>query len=230
MSDKIVLITGANKGIGFEIAKQLCEKGFTIIITARDKSKGLKAVETLSSTGAKVDFIQLDVTSNESIKKAAEEFGKKYSRLDVLINNAGILQDKTDILTLPMELLHITLRTNTIGIFLVIQEFLKYIPNEGRIINMSSGLGSLKSMGSQTPAYSISKTAVNAITRQFSSALLSRKIAVNSVCPGWVKTDMGGAGASREVSKGAETPVWLASEAPITLTGKFLRDKQEIDW
>ena len=151
-------------------------------------------------------------------------------QLGVLVNNAGIMIDKGNIVKMPIDALQQTIQTNVYGPIRIIQSLLPLLASGARIINMSSGLGSLSSMSRYSPAYSISKTMLNAVTRQFASVLAGRNIAVNSVSPGWVRTAMGGQSAPRSVEKGAETVVWLATEAPGTLTGKFLQDKQEIDW
>jgi NAD(P)-dependent dehydrogenase (short-subunit alcohol dehydrogenase family) len=227
---KTVLVTGANKGIGFEICRQLGALGYHVILSARNKERGIKAANALSEMRYKIDFLQMDVSNEKSIMDVINEFKRHEVKLDVLINNAGILLDDTDILDLKTEVLEKTIYTNTFGAFWVIKTFLPLLNNGGRIINISSGLGSLNEMSDYAPAYSISKTAMNAITKQFSIALKDKNIAVNSVSPGWVRTDMGGENASRPVEKGAETAVWLAVDAPINLTGKFLRDRKEIEW
>lgn len=227
---KVVLITGANKGIGYEIAKQLGQKGFHVVIAARDEERGMNAARSLAKNGIEVAFLQMDVADSKSVINAARIFSDKYDRLDVLVNNAAILIESGSIISMSSKILEDTFRTNTFGPLLVIQIFLEFITKGGRIINISSSAGSLSDMTNYSPAYSISKTALNAITRQFASELSTRKISVNSVCPGWVRTDMGGMDASRSVEKGAETAVWLATEAPSSLTGKFIRDKKEISW
>lgn len=233
---KTALITGANRGIGFEVARQLAKRGFAVFVGSRDMAKGRAAAQELCSEGYEATFIQLDVTDPVSIKQAAGTFSQKADHLDVLINNAGILEDHGEtIVKLNPELLDRMLNTNVKGPIMVTQDFLPYLQNSPhkdqigtRIINVSSGAGSLSEMQTYAPAYSISKVALNAVTRQFAGALPG--IAVNSVCPGWVRTDMGGSGASRSVEKGAETIVWLATDAPATETGKFWRDKKEIEW
>jgi len=218
------------------VAHQLAKRGFAVFVGARDVAKGRAAAQELCSKGYEATFIQLDVTDPVSIKQAAGTFSQKADHLDVLINNAAILEDHGEtIIKLNPELLDRTLNTNVKGVIMVTQDFLPYLQKSPdndqlgpRIINVSSGAGALGEMHTYAPAYSISKTALNAVTRQFAGALPG--IAVNSVCPGWVRTDMGGTGASRSVEQGAETIVWLATDAPATETGKFWRDKKEIEW
>ena len=233
-NQRTALITGANKGIGKEIARQLAERGFHVFIGSRDMAKGREVSEELCQAGYEATCIQLDVTDPVSIRTACGTFSQKADHLDVLINNAGVLEDHGEtILKLNAEMLDRTLKTNVNGPIMVIQDFLEQLkksPSGGRIINMSSSLGSLGDMTSHSPAYSISKTALNAVTKQFAGALKDQNIAVNCVDPGWVQTDMGGPNASRSVEKGAETIVWLAADAPQSETGKFWHDKQEVDW
>jgi NAD(P)-dependent dehydrogenase (short-subunit alcohol dehydrogenase family) len=227
---KTVLVTGANKGIGFEICRQLGALGYHIILSARNKEKGLAAADSLKKQNMKIDFLKMDVSLEKSIAEAFIEFEKFKTKLDVIINNAGILLDKTDILKLNIDLLEKTICMNTFGTFWATKTFLPSLNNGGRIINISSGLGSLNEMSDYAPAYSISKAAMNAITRQYAFVLKDKNIAVNSVSPRWVRTDMGGANATRSAAEGADTAVWLASEADIKLTGKFFRDRKEISW
>ena len=226
---KTVLVTGANRGIGFEVCRQLGELGYHIFLSARDTKKVNDAVEKLRKENIEADFVLMDVADEKSIKRAAIEFDKLSLKLDVLINNAAILgESKID--KLSTEELWKVLSTNSIGALIVTREFLPFMDMGSRIINVSSGSGALIDMGSYAPAYSISKTALNAITKQYAASLRRKKIAVNSVCPGWVRTDMGGWTAPRSVKKGSETIVWLATEAPIDKTGLFWRDKKIIDW
>lgn len=231
---RTAFITGANKGIGQEIARQLAQRGFAVFLGIRDIAKGREASEELCQQGYESTFIQLDVTDPVSIRTACGTFSQKADHLDVLINNAGILEDHgEDILKLNAEMLDRTLKANVTGPILVTQDFLQHLqksPHGGRIINVSSGAGALNDMGTYAPAYSISKTALNAVTKQFAGALTDQNIAVNCVDPGWVRTDMGGPDANRSVEEGAETIVWLATDAPQSETGKFWHDKREIAW
>jgi len=229
LKQKTILVTGANRGIGLEVCKQLGNLGFHIFLSARNADEGNKSVEKLRNENIKVDFIQMDVSDEERIKNATNEFGKKSVNLDVLINNAAILKD-TEIAKMTTKELWDVLNINSVGTFVVTREFIPFMDKGSRIINVSSGAGALTDMGTYAPAYSISKTTMNAITKQFAGALKHKGIAVNSVTPGWVRTDMGGMSASRSVEKGAETIVWLATEAPIDKTGLFWRDKKAIDW
>jgi NAD(P)-dependent dehydrogenase (short-subunit alcohol dehydrogenase family) len=228
MSAPIILITGANKGIGREAARQLAERGCMVWLTARDRARGEKAARELKGG---VRFLQLDVTDPASIARAAKEFAAASPRLDVLVNNAGILLDRDkDLLEMSEDTLRQTLEANVLGPWRVAQAFAPLLRKSAspRIVNVSSGGGQLSEPSSWAPAYCLSKTALNGLTVQLAAAL--PKCAVNSVCPGWVRTDMGGAGASRSVAQGADTIVWLATDAPQTLTGRFLRDREAIPW
>ena len=227
--EKIALVTGANKGIGFEVALQLSAKGFRVFIGARNEKAGRDAAKKI---GERATFLKIDVSDQASIASAAKEFGSAADHLDALVNNAGILlDDDKSVLTMTPEIFETTMRTNTLGPISVAAAFessLKKSPAP-RIVNVSSGGGQLTDgADGWAPAYCISKTALNGVTVQLAAAL--PKFAINSVCPGWVRTDMGGAGANRSVEEGADTIVWLASEAPQNLTGKFLRDRKEIPW
>ena len=227
--EKIALVTGANKGIGFEVARQLAAKGFHIFIGARNDKAGRDAANKI---GERAAFLRIDVSNQTSIAKAAQEFARAADHLDVLVNNAGILLDKDkDVITMTPEIFETTMRTNTLGPILVAGAFEPFLKKSSspRIINVSSGGGQLTDgADGWAPGYCISKTALNGVTVQLAAAL--PKFAVNSVCPGWVRTDMGGAGANLSVEQGADTIVWLANDAPQNLTGKFLRERKEIPW
>jgi NAD(P)-dependent dehydrogenase (short-subunit alcohol dehydrogenase family) len=229
---KTALVTGANKGIGYEVARQLAGKGFHVFIGARNRDAGLKVAEKITKKGGKATFLEIDVADNASVTAAAREFAKAGDHLDVLFNNAGIIVDGDNaILEISDELLRKTLETNTLGALRVTRAFVPLLRKSKapRVINVSSGGGQLTG-GAEgwSPAYCISKTALNGVTSQLAAAL--PKFAVNSVCPGWVRTDMGGQGATRSAEEGADTIVWLAADAPQKLTGKFFRDRKEIDW
>jgi NAD(P)-dependent dehydrogenase (short-subunit alcohol dehydrogenase family) len=228
---RIVLVTGANKGIGFEVVRQLARKRFHVFLGARNAEAGRAAAEKLRADGD-VTFIKIDVSKPESIRRAAEEFSRKRDRLDALVNNAGILlDDDKDVLAITLEKFETTMRTNTLGLLLVSHAFVPFLEKSGapRIVNVSSSGGQLTDgADGWAPAYCISKTALNGVTVQLAAAL--PKFAVNSVCPGWVRTDMGGANAPRSVGEGASGIVWLAADAPQNQTGKFFRDRKVIPW
>jgi NAD(P)-dependent dehydrogenase (short-subunit alcohol dehydrogenase family) len=242
-TQRIALVTGANKGIGFEVARQMRREGFRVFLGARDENAGRAAADKLNKesekensgkghTGLGVSFLKIDISDPESIRIAAEEFGKQSDRLDALINNAGILlDDDKDILNCSPEIFETTLRTNTLGALLVSQAFVPFLKKSDvpRIVNVSSGGGQLDGgADGWAPAYCISKTALNGVTVQLAAALPN--FAVNSVCPGWVRTDMGGSNATRSVAEGASGIVWLAAEGPQRETGKFFRDRKIIPW
>ena len=203
-----------------------------MFVGARNPKAGRKAVDEIVKDGGKASFLEVDVSDNDSVIAAEREFSKMADHLDVLVNNAGIVVDGDEaILELSDDLLRKTLETNTLGALRVTRAFVPFLRKSKapRVINVSSGSGQLTGgADGWAPAYSISKTALNGITSQLAAAL--PKFAVNSVCPGWVRTDMGGENASRSVEEGADTIVWLAAEAPQELSGKFLRDRKEIPW
>jgi len=224
---KTVLITGASRGLGLETARQLSARGFKVIITARELVKAAVAAAGLTNTSAR----QLDINDEASVARAAAA----VPELDVLINNAAILEEgDADVLHLPLELVERTLINNTVGTLRVAQAFVPHLlrSKAGRIVNVSSGGGQLGGGETSTwaPAYCISKTALNGVTCQLAAALRGPGIAVNSVCPGWCRTDMGGAGAPRSAVDGATGIVWLAADAPQERSGFFWRDGEVIPW
>ena len=230
-NQKVALVTGGNKGIGFEVVRELARLGRRVFLGARNAKAGRAAAEKLSSEGD-VIFLEIDVANAESIRRAAEELAGQVDRLDVLVNNAGILlDDDKDALSITPEIFEATLRTNTLGPWLVAQAFVPLLQKsrEPRIVNVSSGGGQLEDgADGWAPGYCVSKTALNGVTVQLAAAL--PKFAINSVCPGWVRTDMGGENAARSVAEGAATIVWLATDAPHDLTGKFVKDRKVIPW
>lgn len=230
-NQKTALVTGANKGIGFEVVRQLARQGFRVFLGARNAKAGRDAAEKLSAEGDVV-FLEIDVSNEKSIRAAAEELSGQSDHLDVLVNNAGILLDEDKgALTITPDIFETTLRTNTLGPWLVAKAFTSLLTKsrEPRIVNVSSGGGQLEDgADGWAPSYCVSKTALNGVTVQLAAAL--PEFAVNSVCPGWVRTDMGGENATRSVGEGAATIVWLATKAPHDLTGKFVKDRKVIPW
>lgn len=225
----IVLVTGAYRGIGLEVVRQLADRGAQVFLTAR---KPEAAKEAKASICGDVHFIPLDISDSASIAVAAETLAESVDHLDVLVNNAAILLDDGEsVLGLDCEVALDTLATNTIGPLRVTQAFHPLLAKSTapRIINVSSGAGQLaEGLQDWAPAYSMSKTALNALTQHFAAAL--PKFAVNAVSPGWVRTEMGGPSAPLSVQEGADTIVWLALDAPQSLTGQFLRERKPIAW
>jgi len=231
--EKVVLITGGNRGIGREVVRQLARRGFRVVIATRDAASGRQAADEVRAEGGRAASLALDVSDSASVRAAAAAFAEHADHLDVLVNNAGIYPDQgVDALNVSRDQLTRTFQTNTFGPVEVTQAFLPYLrrSDEARVINVSSGLGQLAGLSADQPSYCLSKLALSGVTLLLSAALQADRIAVNSMCPGWVRTDMGGPSATRSVEEGADTAVWLAAEAPHGLTGRFFRDRQEIPW
>src|SRR5215510_1725626 len=226
----VIVVTGGNRGIGFETCRQLAGRGAQVVLTARKPELGEEAVRKLASQKLPAQFCPLNVTGSESIAALRDFLERTFGRLDVLINNAGIISDEeASGLEVKLSTVRTTLETNTLAPLHLAQTLAPLLKRSraGRIVNMSSGMGALSDMEGGYAAYRISKAALNAVTGIL-AAELRGLVAVNSMCPGWVKTDMGGANAERDVSQGADTAVWLALGAPQDLTGKFLRDRKVI--
>ena len=227
---KIAIVTGGNRGIGFEICRQLARMGIKVILTARDESKGKDAVRKLQYEGLDVVFYSLDITDEQSIKRLAGWVEQTFNRIDILINNAAINIDE-DCTALKADINKIkeTMETNVYGPLRLCQALLPIMRknNFGRIVNVSSGAGALNEMTTGSPGYRISKTALNVITKLLGNELAATNITVNSLCPGRVHTDMNPNG-ERSVEQGADTAIWLADEN--VETGKFFRDRKEIPW
>jgi NAD(P)-dependent dehydrogenase (short-subunit alcohol dehydrogenase family) len=230
---KIALVTGGNRGIGFEVCHQLAKLGVRVILGSRDHSKGVSAAEKLTEQGLSVDARELDVADEDSIRDCMRWIRREIGRLDILVNNAGIMVEEDD--TNPeheIQIIRDTMQTNVHGpLFLSrlatpIMKSRRY----GRIVNLSSSMGSLSEMGAGYIAYRMSKAALNVVTRVLAAETEGMGILVNSVDPGWVKTGMGGRTASRSVEKGAETPVWLATLPDSGPSGGFFRDRKPIAW
>ncbi len=238
---KIALITGANKGIGFEIARKLGEQGATIVVAARSKSRGRAAAETLVNAGIDAHPLILDVTHTPSITRAYKYLAAEFGRLDILVNNAGIGHDMAlKPSETPIETIRDVFETNFFGAIAVTQGLLPLLrlSEAGRIVNLSSGLGSL-TRGSE-PAwpfydvkplgYNSSKTALNAFTVILAHELRESAIKVNSADPDWCRTDLGGEAAPHTASEGADTAVWLATLPPDGPTGGFFNGRQPVPW
>ena len=228
---KIALVTGANKGIGFAAAHGLAKAGFHVFVAARDTEKGEEAAEKIRAEGYDAQFITIDVTDEDSIVSAAREIADEWEGIDVLVNNAAVnLDEGRGILEIPLQTFEDTFKTNVWGVLLMTQAFWPLLQRstDARVVNVSSGLGRLYDMENDNAAYSTSKTAVNALTRQFADAGKD-KISVNCINPGWVQTDMGGQDAKRTPDQGAAIIIKLATmDNPPS--GQFLQDDGEIGW
>ncbi len=233
MKKQTALVTGAYRGLGLETAKQLAEKGYSVVLTGRNTEKGKLAAQKMQSQNLDVHFHFMDVNNLGSIETVKDFIEKKFGKLDVLVNNAGIHYDQGHKATKPnWKIISEATNTNFLGAWKVVATLLELIQKSehGRIVNVSSGAGSLQDMTPGTPAYSASKAAMNVLTIQLASELKQEGILVNSVCPGWVRTDMGGGAAPRSVEEGASGIVWAATLEDDGPTGGFFRDGKEIKW
>ncbi|MEV5027424.1 SDR family NAD(P)-dependent oxidoreductase [Paenibacillus sp. LPE1-1-1.1] len=234
MQDKqVALVTGANRGIGYELAQQLASMGFKVMLASRDSKKGAEAAQRLTESGLDVSFVVMDVTDPESIRQAALTVTENAHRLDVLINNAGVYLDgNSKLLTMDPAILERTMSTNFFGVYHVMRSFLPLMEKRGfgRIINISSEYGAMSAMSSpEAGAYKISKLAMNALTR-LAAAEVGGDIKVYAVDPGWVSSDMGGPSAPRTPKRAAELILGLVMKGSEGPRGGFFRDGKPIDW
>ena len=230
---KIAVVTGGNKGIGFGICRALAMEGVRTILTARDVSRGEIAKEQLKKEGLEVGFHLLDVAAQDSIDSLAGFLTREFGRLDILINNAAIRKDAGMAgLDVPIEIVREMMETNVYGPLMLCQALAPLLKKSsaGRVVNVSSGMGSLASMGGGSPAYRITKTALNAMTKVLASEFRGTRVLVNCCHPGWVRTDMGGRGASKSIDEGADTPVWLALLPKDGPTGGYFQDRKPMPW
>ena len=228
---KNVLITGGNRGIGLGLLKLFSVEN-NVMITVRDEKRGQKALDHLKDVhNKKIDYVVMDVDDNESVLKASKEIARIYSSVDILINNAGILLSEYDLPALQTseESIIKTFNTNTLGALRVCKAILPLMNDAGRIINISSGMGQLEDMEGGSIAYRISKTSLNTLTVVLSKELKSKKIKVNTICPGWVKTDMGGQNATLTIEESTSKIVAFALSDDFP-NGKFLRHGVVIPW
>lgn len=241
MQRRVALVTGANRGLGFEIARQLAERGITVIIGSRDPKNGAAAAASLRNDHRHVHSRLLDVTRASTIQAAIGNIIDQFGRIDILVNNAGIqIDSQTRILELDLTLFHKTLETNALGPLLLSQACVSHMRDNdyGRIVNISSTMGSLTDMAAPdsdyslnlSPAYRLSKALLNGMTVLLAKELRDTNILVNSACPGWVRTRLGGDKAPLMPAQGAMTPVWLATLPDDGPSGGFFREMRPIPW
>lgn len=227
---RVALVSGANRGIGREVVRKLAERGITAILGSRDEERGRAAAEGIDG---EVHVRRLDVTDEKGIQNLARSVEEEFGRLDILVNNAGVSIDRGQRgVDADLDVVKETLEMNLFGAWRLCEAFVPLMQRGGygRLVNVSSGMGALEEMGGGSPAYRVSKSALNALTRILASELRGSGILVNAVCPGWVRTDMGGSSASRPVEEGADTLVWAATLPNNGPTGGFFRNRRSIPW
>lgn len=234
----IAVISGASRGLGLETCRQLGQRGYRVLLTARDDGRGKAAAAALHDEGLKVKFYPLDVTDAESVQALAGRLEREVGRLDVLVNNAGVFLDPmppedpsaSSVFRADIATVRYSMEANAYGPLRLCQALIPLMRGRGRVVNVSSGMGQLSEMNGCCPGYRFSKAAINVLTRILADELRDTSIKVNSVCPGWVRTDMGGPNADRSVEEGADTIVWLATLPDDGPSGGFFRDRKPIPW
>jgi NAD(P)-dependent dehydrogenase (short-subunit alcohol dehydrogenase family) len=231
--DRVAIVTGANRGLGLEITRQLASLGATVVASGRDRRKVNAAARELVRAGLDVVPEQLDVTDPAGVERLVEAVGYEFGRVDILVNNAGVVPDfEASAASASFPTVQQALDTNLFGAWRLSCAVLPHMraAGYGRIVNVSSGLGAPSGWRGGLPAYRVSKAALNALTRVLAAEVRGTGVLVNAACPGWVETEMGGATAPRSVEEGADTPVWLATLDDFGPTGGFFRDRLPIPW
>lgn len=232
----VAVVTGGNRGLGLETCRQLGVKGYRVVLTARREKEGQAAARTLQGEGLDVRFHPLDVTDDASILRLRDFIRDQFGRLDLLVNNAGIFPDPTpgsgrdSLFDARLDTVRRGFETNALGPLRLCQALIPLMQGRGRVVNVSSGMGQLTEMNGGSPGYRLSKTALNALTRILADELQGTGIKVNSVCPGWVRTQMGGPEATLSVEEGARGIVWAATLPDEGPSGGFFRHGQPIAW
>ncbi|RKZ82777.1 MAG: short-chain dehydrogenase [Candidatus Parabeggiatoa sp. nov. 1] len=233
MKQKISVVTGASQGIGFEICRQLAQKGITVVLTARNLKKGETAVQKLQKEGLHVSFYPLDVTKQDDIQSLVTHVKEKFGRVDILVNNAGVHLNPTEsALTVALDIVKRSMEADVYGHLLLCQKIIPLMRQHhyGRIVNMSSKAGQLATMGAKKLGYKMSKAALNVLTAVLADEVKGNNILINSMTPGWVRTEMGGSEAPRSIEEGADTAIWLATLPDDGPTGGFFYEHQPIPW
>ncbi|HET7547170.1 MAG TPA: SDR family oxidoreductase [Usitatibacter sp.] len=233
-ANRIAIVTGANRGLGLEIARQLMKADVFVVAGCRDKAKCEAALEALRSVGTNADAMPVDVTDTRAVKRFVDQVEKQHGSPSILVNNAGIYPESTTarVVDTPTSVWRETFETNLFGAVRMCRDVVPLMRKLrfGRIVNISSGLGQIHQMGEGSPAYRVSKASLNALTRTLAAEVAGSGILVNSMSPGWVRTDMGGEDAPRSVEEGADTAVWLCLLPSNGPTGQFFRDRKPIPW
>jgi NAD(P)-dependent dehydrogenase (short-subunit alcohol dehydrogenase family) len=231
--ERIAIVTGANRGIGFETCRQLSQMGILTILTSRDESRGKAALQSLLKESENLLYHQLDVSDIESITQLESFIREKFDRCDILINNAGVYLDRgRSIFEVPLNEINETMETNFYGALNMCRTFLPFMRKHqyGRIVNVSSGMGSISTLSGYSAAYRLSKVLLNAMTLIMAKEISDRNIKINAMIPGWVRSDMGGPSAPRGLAQGADTIVWLATLPADGPTGGYFEDRKPVPW
>jgi NAD(P)-dependent dehydrogenase (short-subunit alcohol dehydrogenase family) len=237
---RVAVVTGGNRGIGFEICRQLAKRGLRVVLTARDSRKGRAAAKRLRDEGLDVVFHPLDVTDATAVQRLANHLRRTVGRLDVLVNNAGVYleggygdgREPESVFEEGLDTVRATMETNLYGPYRLCQALIPLMREGGygRVVNVSSGSGQLSRPQPREAGYRMSKAALNALTVTLAAELADGKVLVNCMCPGWVRSDMGGPRAPRSLAEGADTAVWLATLPKGGPHGRFFRDRKRIPW
>ncbi len=242
MDKRVAVVTGGNRGMGLETCRQLAREGLKFVLASRDQAKGEEAAAELrkENEGAEVVAHQLDVTDGASVSRFAGFVGETFGRLDVLVNNAGIIADSNDpsdaaaasIFVTQLETMRESMETNAFGPMRLCQALVPLMRENGygRVVNVSTGMGQISDMNGGWLGYRVSKASLNAITRILADELKDTNILVNALCPGFVRTDLGGPNAPRSIEEGVVTTIWLATLPDDGPTGGFFRDRKPIAW
>jgi NAD(P)-dependent dehydrogenase (short-subunit alcohol dehydrogenase family) len=231
----VAVVTGANRGLGMAAAEGLARRGYAVVLTARSLAKAETVADYLNDLGLDVIPMLADVSRPATLEPVGQFVDEKFGRIDALVNNAGIFPEsdaECSVFDSPYELIEKAFRVNTLGAVATARVFVPLMKRrrQGCIVNVSSGMAGLTEMNGGNPAYRFSKVALNALTRILADELQNTQIRVNSVCPGWVRTDMGGAGAKRSIEEGVAGILWAATLPPDGPTGGFFRDGNPIPW
>ena len=230
---RTAVVTGGNRGIGVEICRQLAQHGYRVILTSRDAENGEQAARELRRDGADIIARELDVNDPDSIRELRDFVVESYGAPDALINNAAVQLDKSGhVLEVEPKIFRETIETNVLGPLQLCQAFMPLMlaRNYGRIVNVSSGMGRFEGMAVNSPAYRMSKAALNVLTLMLANAARERNVLVNAASPGWVRTEMGGPSAPRSVVEGADTLVWLAMLPDDGPRGGLFMDRKPLAW